>query len=123
MAALIAGSAGFVIIGITSGLLPLASGAFLAGLSIGGIFPVNVAIIADDVEPARRGTAMGFYEMVCAIAFMAASGLGGASADLLSPRTPFILSAVVFLFCVVALAILLPHRPRQSTRPEQENAN
>jgi len=123
MSALIAGSVGFVLIGIAPGFLLLATGAFLAGLSIGGVFPVNVAIIADDVAPARRGTAMGLYETVCAIAFMAASVLGGTSANLLTPRMPYMLSAVVFVSCAAALAILLPYRPRQSTRFERNVAD
>jgi predicted MFS family arabinose efflux permease len=123
MSALIAGSVGFVLIGIAPGFLLLATGAFLAGLYIGGVFPVNVAIIADAVAPARRGTAMGLYETVCAIAFMAASVLGGTSANLLTPRMPYMLSAVVFVSCAAALAILLPYRPRQSTRFERNVAD
>jgi len=118
VAALIAGSVGFVMIGIAPGLLLIAGGAFLTGLSIGGIFPVNVAIIADDTEPALRGTAMGFYEMICAIAFMAASALGGTSAELFNPRTPYVLSAVIFVWCMIALAVLLPHRPQSNARLE-----
>jgi MFS family permease len=108
VATLIAGSAGFLMIGTAGGLLFIASGALLAGLSIGGIFPVNVAIIADDTERALRGTAMGFFEMICAIAFMAAAGLGGTSAEFLDPRTPYVLSAIIFASCMITLAILLP---------------
>jgi DHA1 family tetracycline resistance protein-like MFS transporter len=113
--ALIAGSVGFVMIGIAPGLLLIVAGAFLAGLSIGVIFPVNVAIIADNTRPALRGAAMGFYEMICAIAFMAASALGGASAEILSPRTPYMLSAIVFVSCVISLSILLPRHQGTAT--------
>jgi len=119
LTALIVGCIGFVIIGSAPSLLLIAAGALLTGLSIGGIFPVNVAIIADDIEPELRGAAMGFYEMICAIAFMVASALGGMSAEFVNSRTPYGLSAVVFALCVVALGVLLPHR-RQRSNPRSE---
>ena len=112
VAALVAGSAGLLMIGTAEGLLFIASGALLAGLSIGSIFPVNVAIIADGTERALRGTAMGFFEMICAVAFMAAAALGGTSAEFLNPRTPYMLSAVIFVSCIITLAILLPRNHR-----------
>ena len=110
--ALIVGCVGFAMIGSAAGSLLLAVGSLLAGLSVGGIFPVNVAIIADAVEPESRGAAMGFYEMTCAIAFMIASAFGGFTAQAVNPRTPYLLSAVVFACCALALAVLLPHRLR-----------
>jgi len=112
--ALIAGSIGFVMIGVASGLLLLSAGALLAGLSVGAVFPINVTIIADGIEPESRGSAMGFYEMTCAIAFMAASGIGGVTAELVNPRTPYALSAITFVSCAVALAVLLPHRSKRT---------
>jgi MFS family permease len=114
MTALIVGCVGFVTIGSAPSLLLIVAGALLTGLSISGVFPVNVAIIADDVDPELRGTAMGFFEMVCAIAFMVASAFGGISAELVNSRTPYGLSAVVSASCVIALGVLLP-RGRQST--------
>jgi MFS family permease len=115
LTALIIGCMGFMMIGSATSLLPIVAGALLTGLSIGGIFPVNVAIIADEIEPQLRGAAMGFFEMTCAIAFMVSSALGGISAELVNSRTPYGLSAVVFASCVVALGVLLPHH-RQSTK-------
>jgi len=112
LAALLVGCVGFVTIGSAPSLLLIVVGALLAGLSIGGIFPVNVAIIADDIEPELRGAAMGFYEMICAIAFMAASAFGGVTAELVNPRTPYELSAVVFVSCAIALVVLLPKHPQ-----------
>lgn len=105
--ALVVGSVGFLMIGGAPGLLSIVAGALLTGLSIGAIFPVNVAIIADNVEPALRGAAMGFYEMICAMAFMVASVFGGISAEVFSPRTPYVLSTLIFVLCAVALAVLL----------------
>lgn len=106
--ALLVGCVGFVTIGSAPSLLPIVVGALLAGLSIGGIFPVNVAIIADNIEPEFRGAAMGLYEMICAIAFMVASAFGGIAAELINPGTPYELSALVFVSCAITLAILLP---------------
>ena len=122
VAALIAGSAGFIMIGTAEGLLFIACGALLAGLSIGSIFPVNVAIIADGTERALRGTAMGFFEMICAMAFMAAAALGGTSAEFLNPRTPYMLSAVIFVLCMITLTILLPRNPRNGNARSDQNA-
>ncbi len=117
---LIVGCTGFLAVGLAADLLFLVTGVLLAGLSVGAIFPVNVAIIADDTEPELRGSAMGFYEMTCGIAFMAASTLGGLVAEVVSPGSPFGLSAVVFVSCAIALSVLLPERPRGSfTLPEQ----
>jgi len=112
--ALFIGCVGFVTIGITPSLLVIVAGALLAGLSIGGVFPVNVAIIADGIEPELRGAAMGFYEMICAIAFMAASAFGGIIAELFDPRSPYGLSAIVFVSCAIALGMLLPNRGANS---------
>jgi MFS family permease len=119
--ALLIGCAGFITIGITSSLLLIVIGALLAGLSIGGVFPVNVAIIADAIEPEFRGAAMGFYEMICAIAFMAASAFGGVTAELIDPRTPYGLSAIVFVSCAIALGILLPRHTQSVNAPSQGN--
>ena len=112
--ALVIGAGGFIIIALVSDLPYLATGVFLAGLSVGATFPVNVAIIADGVELKSRGTAMGLYEMVCALAFMVSSALGGVSAEALSPRSPYAMSAAVFVSCAVALSIFLPPRHLKS---------
>ena len=119
--ALIVGCVGFAMIGSAAELLLLAVGSFLAGLSVGGMFPVNVAIIADAVEPEFRGGAMGFFEMTCAIAFMTASAFGGFTAQAVNPRTPYLFSAVVFACCALALAVFLPHqlRPQPNARNRQ----
>jgi MFS family permease len=114
--ALITGCLGLLIIGLASGLSVLSAGVLLAGLSIGAVFPVNVAIIAGGIEPELRGATMGFYEMMCAIGFMIASALGGVLAETMSPGTPFVLSAFVSLSCAIALSILLPHKPAPSAR-------
>ena len=71
-------------------------------------------------EPEFRGAAMGFFEMICAIAFMVASALGGISAELVNSRTPYGLSAVAFAFGVVVLGVLLPTHP-QSTKKWYEH--
>jgi len=121
LTALLVGCVGFVTIGSAPSLLLIVVGALLAGLSIGGIFPVNVAIIADDIEPELRGAAMGFYEMICAIAFMAASAFGGITAELVNPRTPYELSAVVFVSCAIALGVLLPKNPQTANARSEGN--
>lgn len=107
---LILGCVGFLMIGLAGELLFLVTGTLLAGLSVGAIFPVNVAIIADEVGAHLRGGAMGFYEMICGIAFMTASAFGGLTAEVVNPRTPYALSAAVFASCAIVLAVLLSRR-------------
>ncbi len=109
---LILGCIGFLLIGLATEMMLLAAGVLLAGLSVGAMFPVSVAVIADGIQPSLRGGAMGFFEMICAIAFMVASALGGVAAQVLSPRTPYGVSAIVYICCAVALYVLLPRRPR-----------
>jgi MFS family permease len=110
--ALLLGCVGFVMIGSAIEFALLTGGVLLAGLSVGAVFPVNVAMIADGVEPRLRGEAMGFYEMICAIAFMAAAAVGGAAAENVSPNSPYWLSAVVYISCSAVLLVLLPRRER-----------
>ena len=115
---LILGCIGFVLVGMANEIVPLAAGVLLAGVSVGASFPVSVAIIADNIQADLRGSAMGFFEMICAIAFMTASALGGAAAQVFSPRSPYGASAIVYVSCAVALCVLLPARQRdKSKRP------
>ncbi len=104
------GFVGFILIGLAREPLFLAAGALLAGLSIGAVFPVNVAIIADDIEPNIRGSAMGVYEMACATSFMVASAVGGITAETVNPRAPYAVSALVYASSAAALAVFLPRR-------------
>ena len=99
-------------------LIFLATGGLLVGLSIGAIYPVNLAMIADEIEPELRGGAMGIYEMTCAITFMIASALGGVAAEALNPRTPYAFSAFVFLCCGVALQFWV--KPRREDTGKQK---
>jgi len=107
---LILGCIGFALVGVANEIIALAGGVLLAGVSVGASFPVSVAIIADNIQADLRGSAMGFFEMICAIAFMTASALGGAAAQVLSPRSPYGASAIVYVSCAVALCVLLPAR-------------
>lgn len=107
---LILGCVGFLLIGLAAEMTILATGVLLAGASVGAMFPVSVALIADGTQANQRGSAMGFFEMMCAIAFMAASATGGVAAQVLSPRSPYGASALVYLSCAVTLCVLLPAR-------------
>jgi MFS family permease len=101
--ALAFGCVGYLAFAVGVDLLFLIAGALLVGLSIGAIYPVNLALIADNIEPEQRGAAMGIYEMTCAITFMVSSAIGGLAAEAVNPRTPYVLAAVVYFFCGVAL--------------------
>lgn len=114
---LVVGCIGFLLISLASEMLLLAIGVLLAGLSVGATFPVSVAMIADGIEAQLRGSAMGFYEMICAIAFMLASASGGFAAEVVTPRSPYWMSATVFLSCAVALSVLLTSG-RHDTYPQ-----
>ena len=109
---LILGCIGFALVAMANEIIALAAGVLLAGVSVGASFPVSVAIIADSIQADLRGSAMGFFEMMCAIAFMAASALGGVAAQVFSPRSPYGASAIVYVSCAMALCFLLPARQR-----------
>lgn len=108
--ALLVGATGFTVIALALDLFFLATGALLVGLSIGAIYPVNLAMIADNIEPQLRGGAMGIYEMTSAVTFMVSSAFGGVAAEVVSPRTPYAFSAFAYVSCAVALLIWLKSR-------------
>jgi len=101
--ALLVGATGFTVIALALSLFFLATGALLIGLSIGAIYPVNLAMIADNTEPQLRGGAMGIYETTSAIMFMVSSTFGGLAAEFVSPRTPYASSAFTYVACAVVL--------------------
>lgn len=113
--ALALGCAGYLAFAFALDLLLLAVGALLVGLSIGAIYPVNLALIADNIEPELRGGAMGIYEMTCAITFMISSAIGGLAAEAINSRTPYALAGLVYFLSGVALQHSL-RQTRESSR-------
>jgi MFS family permease len=101
------GAIGFFIVALAIDLALVVVGALLAGVSVGAIFPVSVAMVADTIGDELRGTAMGLYEMACAVAFMIASAVGGALAQVVNPAMPYWLSAFVYTSCVILIVLLV----------------
>jgi len=92
---------GFTLVAFSNGIELLFGGIILLGFSIGAIFPAVVALISDNVPQSVRGYAMGTFEAACAAGFMLAATVGGLISDLYSPRTPYILAAVVSLASLI----------------------
>lgn len=97
IAAMIASSLGFVLVGFSATIEPLFAGIVVLGLSIGVAFPVAVALISDNIGQSVRGFAMGIFETTCATGFMLAAIFGGILSDLYSPRAPYLVAAIVSL--------------------------
>jgi MFS family permease len=96
---------GLVLTALSYGAFTLFVGVGILGLSIGAVFPANVAIISDTVPRSMRGFAMGIFETSCAISFMLAATFGGLLSDLYSPRVPYLLAAAVSFGAVVIFAM------------------
>jgi MFS family permease len=88
-------------------LNPLWEAVLLLGLSIGAVFPATIALISDNVSQSLRGYAMGIFEASCGVGYMAAATFGGVIADLYSPRSPYLLAAIVSLSSAAFLAFML----------------
>ena len=103
-AAMLSSAGGFAVIAASDGVWSLAAGSIIAGLSIGATFPVGVALISDHIPENNRGLAMGIFETGCGLGVMIGAALGGLLADMYSPRSPYILVAVVNLVCALLFA-------------------
>ncbi len=103
VAAMIASSLGFGLVGFSTNIELLFVGIVILGLSIGAVFPAAVALISDNVGQSVRGFAMGIFETTCAAGFMVAATLGGLLSDLYSPRVPYLIAATVSLASAIVL--------------------
>lgn len=107
VAAMLASCFGFILVAASTGFELLVGAVIVLGFSIGAAFPVGVALISDNISQSARGYAMGIFETTCAAGFMAASTLGGFMADFFSPRTPYLLAAIISFSSAAILALRL----------------
>jgi MFS family permease len=105
--AMIFAALAFIVITVSTHFDPLWEAVLVLGMGIGAAFPVAIALISDSASQTRRGFAMGIYEMSCAVGFMVASTIGGVLADVYSPRSPYILGAIVSLSSASILTFIL----------------
>lgn len=103
--AMLGSTAGFMVIALANGIWGLLVGVIMAGLSIGAVFPVSVALISDHINESVRGLAMGIFETACGAGVMLGAAIGGLLADMYSPRSPYLMAATVNLACAVLFAI------------------
>jgi DHA1 family multidrug resistance protein-like MFS transporter len=106
------------------GLVMLAAGGFLAGAApgfallllaillqgMGGAFYAAAAITAfvERAGPARRGTAMGWFQGTMLAALSLGPPVGGVIAAHITPRAPFLVQGALALLALVAVMLARP---------------
>jgi MFS family permease len=90
--------------------LSLAPGIGLWGLHLGMTQGLLATMVADAAPTDLRGTAFGFFNLVCGLALLVASALAGLLWDRIGPWAPFAAGA---LLALLALALLLFGEARQ----------
>jgi len=111
--AMIGSALAFILVATSTGIEPLWEAILILGIGIGAAFPVAIALISDNVSQPLRGYAMGIFEASCAAGAMVAAMLGGALADFYSPRSPYILAAMISLSSAAILTRMLHVRNRK----------
>ncbi len=77
-----------------------------------GFFPAANAFVSDVTTPENRGTAMGYLNTGNMVGFILGPALGGALAQFLGVRLPFVIAAAITMatFCSVALLVREPEK-------------
>jgi DHA2 family multidrug resistance protein len=100
---------GSALSGLAADLPQLVAARVLQGAGGGGIFPVGMAMIYEEVPPARRGTAMGAWSLGINVAPMLGPALGGLIVGELGWRWLFLVNVPIGLAAiVVGLRVLRP---------------
>lgn len=102
-AMLVAGAAA-TLVALPAGAATLALGTIGLGLTAGASAPTCVGLIADHVEAADRGIAMGLFEAACGVSILLSGLAGGYAAQAVGGEAPYLLvAALAFAWAVVLL--------------------
>ncbi len=97
-----------VLVALPGSLVALAAGTVGLGIIAGACAPSCVGLIADNVRPADRGTAMGLFEAACGVSFLVSGFVGGQAAEAIGPEMPYLLVAALAGAWALVLAFRLP---------------
>ena len=97
-------------------------GVALWGLQIGIAQSISVALIIDIVPAHLRGTALGFYYLISAIASVIAGAGAGSIAQVYGEGASFFVSAIVAVIAVLILLTFMPTSRRNRRRAKKEGA-
>src|SRR5262245_25078217 len=89
--AMLAMLAGAALLVAPLGPATLFLGAVALGAAAGASAPTCVALIADHVSAAQRGTAMGLFEASCGVSILASGLLGGYAAEAFGGEAPYLI--------------------------------
>lgn len=106
--AMVASAAAGLLVAAPAGAVALVAGTVGLGLAAGACAPACVGLIADHVDAADRGTAMGLFEAACGVSILLAGLLGGHAAEALGPGVPYLLVAGLAAGWAVVLGRRLP---------------
>jgi MFS family permease len=91
-----------VAVAAPAGIALLAAGTVGLGLAAGACAPTCVGLIADHVDAADRGMAMGLFEAACGASMLLAGAAGGFAAQAWGGEAPYVLvSALGFAWMLV----------------------
>lgn len=82
-------------------------GAALWGLHLGLTQGLLAGLVADTVQPSRRGTAFGVFHFTTGAALLPASLAAGIAWDAFGPPAPFLLAAALVIIAVPGLALVV----------------
>jgi predicted MFS family arabinose efflux permease len=94
-------------------------GVALWGLQIGVVQSVSVALVIDIVPTHLRGTALGFYYLISAIAAVFAGWGAGSIAEFYGEGSAFFASAIMALLSVLILLAFMPTSKRKKKKRAQ----
>ncbi|HJS32184.1 MAG TPA: MFS transporter [Alphaproteobacteria bacterium] len=87
-------------------------GAALWGLHLGLTQGLLAGLVADTVQPSRRGAAFGIFHFTTGAALLPASLAAGIAWDALGPSAPFLLAAALVGVAVPGLALVMRRAPK-----------
>ena len=92
-----------VIYAFAMNLFVMISARAIEGAVSAGFFPAANAFVSDVTTPENRGTGMGYLSTGNMVGFVAGPALGGALAQFLGFRIPFLIAAVITLLTMVVV--------------------
>lgn len=92
----------------------------LVGLTQGGVYTPLIMVLSDEVEPARRGTAMGWLIASTSVGYAASLAVAGIGVALGGWLMAFVLTGLLpMIGTVLLLAVLAPLANRIHPRPSE----
>jgi MFS transporter, DHA1 family, multidrug resistance protein len=100
-------AAGLCLVVLLTGLAGLITAGVIFGAGIGMLFPAFDTLISKSVPDKMRGMAYGLFDSSRSLLAMPGPWVGGELWERISPRAPFLLTALLNLLCIIPAAFKL----------------